>query len=300
MLESGFGAEGLICGVPSSSFASTTDCDPARGSAADGVYGYDCTTGTYEPADCPDKDNLRSPPRGNAQTFVDKDEELGEGGSEEANPTGTLSYPFPRPTPIPKELYKLSRESTMCNGTPSIPNKVGCSYTGVPTQSVWQNFFPNTAGTYNKVVFIDAQSSNTAVRFNPSSNVNNLFKGIIVTWCGKFEQASSFDGVVLNLRGPGFTYEAPDGSTVNVPGCDTDYTKGVYKNLGAGLQCKCWVYANGGNTPENSVNVAGMEFGAGSMLWYPTNRAWSFLNSAFETESPPTSYELQSWRELYE
>ena len=307
MTESGFAAERLICGYPTTSFVPAISCDPARGSAADGVYGYDCTTGTYQPANCPDS---VSPPRGNSLTFVDKAEELGPGGSDRPNAdvsSDAISYPFPRPTPIPKELYKLSRESTLCNATPSITGKVGCSYTGVPTQSVWQNFFPNSAGTYEKIVFIDAQSSNTAVRFNPSNNVNNLFKGIIVTWCGKFEQASSFDGVILNLRGRDFTYQAnpPNGPTITVPGCDTDFTKGVYKNLGLvggnSLTCKCWVYANGGNMPDNSVLTAGVEFGAGSVLWYPTNRSWSFLNSAFETESPPpTSFELQGWRELYE
>ena len=298
LTQGGFGAEGLICGVPSSTYAATYSCNQANGSAADGVYGYDCTTGTVQPADCPDTDNSE-PARGNQLTFVDKEEELGPGGSEEANPAGTLSYPFPRPRPIPEALYEMSRESTLCTG-PAIAGKVGCSYTGVPTTAVWTNFFPSPAGTYNKVVFVDAQSSNTAVRFNPSTSVSNMYKGIIVNWCGKFEQASSFDGVILNLRGPGFTYEAPDGSIVNVAGCDTDYTKGVYKNLGAGLQCKCWVYANGGNTPDNSVTVAGMEFAAGSELWYPTNRSWSFLNSAFETEAPPTTFEMQGWRELYE
>jgi hypothetical protein len=137
------------------------------------------------------------------------------------------------------------------------------------------------------------------VVFNPSSNPSNLFKGIVVTWCGEFEQASSFDGVVLNLQGPGFTYQAPDGSTINVPGCADDLTKGVYKNVGrvgnASITCKCWVYANGGTT-----DLAGAEFGPGSQLWYPTNRTWSFLNAAFETEAPPTTYQLQSWRELYE
>ena len=115
LTTSGFGAEGLICGyptnsgVPSTSFPTATSCDPARGSAADGVYGYDCTTGTYQPADCPDS---VSPSRGNALTFVDKDEELGPGGSDRPNAdvsSNVISYPFPRPTPIAKELYKLSR-----------------------------------------------------------------------------------------------------------------------------------------------------------------------------------------------
>ena len=145
------------------------------------------------------------------------------------------------------------------------------------------------------------------MQFNPSTNFNNLYKGIIVTWCGKFEQASSFDGVILNLRGPDFTYQAnpPNGPTITVPGCDTDFTKGVYKNLGGGLTCKCWVYANGGHrtdpgSPGNSITTAGVEFGAGSVLWYPTNRDWSFLNGAFVTDSPPTTFELQGWRELYE
>ena len=81
----GFGAEGMICGYTGSPTGICTT------SVADGMYAYDSTTGT----------------KGNQLQFVDKEDPsvLGPGGSNETNPPGTISYPFPRPDRLPRNSH---------------------------------------------------------------------------------------------------------------------------------------------------------------------------------------------------
>jgi hypothetical protein len=144
---------------------------------------------------------------------------------------------------------------------------------------------------------------NQAINFSISNDASTVYKGILVVWCDDLVQQQSFNGIILNLRGNGFTYEAPDGTTVQTSSCGLE--KGRYTNDGyvggstasdKTVMCRCWVYAQGGDGTG-----AGVVMENGSKATYPTNRTWSFLNDAFETDSPPpTKFELQSWRELYE
>ena len=298
LYEGGFAAEGVVCGVlpPAAGRPEVNSCS-GRGSVADGVYAYDSTTGD----------------RGNRHTFVDK--EPLEDGTYPENDPNTLSYPFPRPTPIPEGLLEAAvkgveddpatttinedNPATRCPTAAAVPNTKGCFYQGPPSPSfangIWSKLFPSNARVDGKVVFIDAQNDPLPLNFNVNnSSGGQPYKGVLVVWCGNLVQQQDFDGIILNLRGDGFTYTDPDdGSTIQTSDCADDGSKGVYRN--AGRSCKCWVYANGGTDSRAGIVVAD-----GSTLWYPTHREWSFLNKAFETETPPTSYDiLQSWRELY-
>lgn len=272
--QPGLGAEGKICG-----FAAVTDsigtCDSTTPSIADGVYGYDCTTG---PVDLPDS-VCSSPPesRGNGLTFVDKQPQ-----NKDPNDANTITFPFPRPTPIPEKFKEQSQLSTGCSTT-RVPLFPGCYYEGIPTPAVWAQLFPNASDS-NRVVFIDAQRN--PITFDMGSP--NEYKGVLVVWCGELVQQQDFKGIVINLYG--------DGSEFGASSCGPEY--GVYTNAGqksgdSSIKQTGWLYAQGGTSTR-----AGIILKANSEVSF-TRRSWSFLNDAFEGP-PPTSFELQGWRELYE
>jgi hypothetical protein len=201
------------------------------------------------------------------------------------NAPNTLSPPFPLPRPIPAALKAVACDTSEVS---AIPNK--CTYTP-STVSYFQGTPSSTWGLGNsaqsstdKVAFVDAQ--NRTLTFNPGGG---KYKGIIVVWCGRLQMQDSFEGIILNLVGnnlPGNTScdantTTPDGKTV-----------GTYENMG--MQCQCWVYAEGG-TPTQP----GIQIDANSVLTFRPSSNWSFENGLFQAP-PPTSFKLQSWRELYQ
>ena len=247
------------------------------------MYSYDCTTGPVQPDEC----ESAAPARGNGLTFVDKEEMLGPGGAEEPNPAGTMSYPFPIPIPNPAALKQLAQNPPLENqcGLDASTGTRDCYHEGVPTTANWAQLFPG--GDANKMVFVDAQNSPTPINFNTGS-ANSTRHGILVVWCGDLVQQQRFNGIILSLNG--------DGSSFGASSCGSEM--GLYTNAGGGgasAECKCWVYAEGERN-----NRAGILLKAGSKAFYPTNREWSFLNDAFDTETPSDSFGLQRWRELYE
>jgi hypothetical protein len=289
----GFAAVGKVCGVAVTD-ESTGDCDDLE-SIADGVYAYDCTTGPTpeDPLEavCPDEEDSR----GNHKTFVDKQPQ-----AEVPQDPDTITFPFPRPKPKPDVLKRMSKQSAGCNprtGTDPETNQTftGCYYraTGNPSPAVWNELFPSSGGDGKRLVFIDAGGSNEQITFNMGSQSD--YRGVLVVWCGDFVQQQNFDGIILNLYG--------DGSSFGASSCTED--KGVYTNPGQKLDehehwksisMKGWLYAQGGNESR-----AGIQLGPHSEIDF-SNKSWSSISEAFDFDSdtPPTSFELEGWRELYE
>jgi hypothetical protein len=151
----GFAAEGKICG--------SSSCQSDSPSVADGVYGYDSTTGT----------------KGNNLTFVDKIP------PNILNDSGTITYPFERTIPDPVRLKQLAQ------------NYPGGSKYYVGSSPPWNTLFSTASANDPKVVFVDAQGS--GVTFNNPTVANNY--GILVVWCGKLTLESAFKGIVISLHG---------------------------------------------------------------------------------------------------
>jgi len=263
----GMAAEDKICSYDSAT--STSECGDVSASIADGVYGFDSTTN----------------PR-----FVVKACQLSGSATCPDNATGTMSFPFPLPRPIPSGLKAAACHPPGTNTTvcPKTPPPVSY-FEGNPTSSTWGLNNSNASNT--RVAFIDAQ--NKTLVFQPS---DNRLKGIIAVWCGRVELNQDFEGIILNLFGNSLagntsceantptlnrTTSLPDGKTV-----------GTFENRG--YRCQCWVYAEGG-TPT----VAGIQLDPSSIVQFRPSSDWSFEDSLFQGP-PPTSFKLQSWRELYQ
>jgi hypothetical protein len=250
--EPGFAAEGKICGF--SALTPKGVCGDSE-SAADGVYGYDSTTGNKVMSRAGYDE-----PWGNNLTFVDK-------GHLDPNDPGTITYPFPRPVPIP-DAFKEQAENN------------GDYFVGSPLEADWGTLLD--ANDPDRIAFVDAQGQTDPIIFDPPGNAQ--YKGILVVWCGHLQQNQSFQGIILNLYG--------DGTDFGGTNCAADPNQGTYRNNGQ--VCQCWVYADGGTDTR-----AGMVLGPGSSVRFLPSGDWSFLNGLFESP-PPTSFEPHGWRELYE
>jgi hypothetical protein len=274
----GFGAEGEICGFPNNDTSLATPpgtCTSA--SVADGIRGYDCTTG---PVDLPDDVCPNAPQsRGNHLTFVRKDCDP----VCPPNADDTISYPFPILNPI-AEAFKTSAVSS------------SSYFEGIPSDPDW-GLDTNTASS-NRIAFVDAQ--NQTLTFDPS-NGNEFYTGVIVVWCGRLEMRQNFDGIILNLV-PEDAQDLPDNTRCDssTPTQETDdgsLTVGTFETHSLdpqGQTCKCWVYAEGGTD-----TLAGIQIGPGSKVQHRPGEEWSFQDGFFEGP-PPTSFDLKNWRELYE
>ncbi len=257
--QPGFAAEGKICGFPTAATAKG-ECGATQ-SAADGVYGYDSTTGSKTMSR-----TAYTKPWGNNLAFVDK-------GNLEPNPAGTITYPFPRPTPIPEGFKE---QACLPSASPCAPAASNDYFVGSPLTADWNNLLSSNP---NRIAFVDAQNQN--ITFNPTGGTT---KGILVVWCGQLTQMKKFQGIILNLYG--------DGSAFGSTNCAGNDNMGTYIN--AGQDCQCWVYSDGGTATK-----AGMTLKNGSKVFFLPSGDWSFLSDLFEGP-PPTSFELQGWRELYE
>jgi hypothetical protein len=273
----GFAAEGELCGYPDTGSPTAVPpfgtCEAAgAGSAADGVYGYDSTTGA-------DKDGID----GNNLTFVAKEElDPPLNPRTDANLPGTITYPFPRFRPKP-EAFKQRAQF------PDVENdETGAYWPGPPTDASW-GLSPGSEG---KVVFVDA--GNQTLTFDPDLDPNPTaggaeYKGIIIVWCGELQLNQNFRGIILNLYGddlPGNTQcgNHEDGPVGNV---------GLFTNNGN--SCKCWVYAEGGTSTR-----AGIVLRPGSSADFLPAGIWSNLPADAFVGPLPTDFVLQRWRELYE
>jgi hypothetical protein len=283
LLFPGLAAEGKICGfsVPVGSTPPPIgECPSDYPSIADGVYGYDCTTGPItvtkvNPLDDEPVCTGSAESRGNDLTFMAK----------ECTPTNCdttqdltgdsvadyISYPFPRPEPIPEALHEhadLGDDAT---------DKLWVCDPGLECFPP----FDDLMGSKNEMVFVDANGA-TNVHFQASGTQH----GIVVVWCGRLLQESDMQGVILNLHG--------DGSTFGASSCVDDGTKGTYRNMGNGTNFSGWLYSDGG-TDE----MAGIELAPGSVVNKFPGGKWNFEMDAFEN-APPNAFSLRGWRECYQ
>jgi hypothetical protein len=251
----GLAAEGKICG--------SSSCQSDSPSVADGVYGYDSTTGT----------------KGNMLRFAEKINCSTGIAEPDRNPNGTtcstpaqniITYPFERTVPDPVRLKQLAQ------------NYPGGSKYHLGSSPPWNTLFNSASANDPKVVFIDAQGS--GVTFNNSTVANNY--GILVVWCGKLTLESDFKGVIVTLHGN----ELPGGTT-----CGAE--KGGFVNKGRVLTGFAYAEGDVGGTQgielqENSVLNPLTGPGRDQLLGY------AFGEGASEDAS--VSVGLTSWRELYE
>jgi len=273
----GFAAEGKICGLPDSGGSPTSigECPSDYPSIADGVYAYDCTTGSLTI----DKIN----PLDNEPVCTDPPEPRFSGSltfkEKECTPTdcdttqaGYISYPFPIPVPIPAAIYEQADA-----GDDETDKLWECD----PTDGLeCSPPFEDLMGSKDELVFIDAWGD--TVNFQASGTKH----GILVVWCGRLEQESGMQGVILNLNG--------DGTDFGASNCEGDETKGTYRNMGNGTKFAGWLYAEGGTD-----TMAGIELRPGSEVEKFPGGKWNFEMDAFEN-APPNAFSLRGWRELYE
>jgi hypothetical protein len=273
--QPGLAAQGKIC-VLTSTEINVGRCG-TKASVADGVYGYDSTTGpdlapldsvTGYPEVCPtaaDPDNPRLlAERGNDLTFCAKDPP-----TKNPNDAKTITYPFPRPTP--NELRLRGYAQTQPSGN---------RYWDAQTQGCTPDWNDLTDGGADQVVFVDAGACTDPIHFSTGNSSNN--HGIIVVWCGDLHLDQQFTGIILNLWGdtlPG------DGST-----CGPE--RGMFTNNGQTF--RGWLYAQGGTATK-----PGIEIRPNSEISPLSGTSFNFFNDAF-SGAPPTSFQIKGWRELYQ
>jgi Tfp pilus assembly protein PilX len=274
LLEPGLAAVGRICGYPAGAAGNSIGAcanSPTPASIADGVYGYDCSTGPIPQFEtgwkgCP----VAQDSRGNGKTFVDKDPE-----DKQQNATDTITFPFPRPEPIPETLHQDAHATYTCPA--SMPPENPCS-------PPWDTLIAGRSD----IVFIDANKSTVDYQ----SGGNN--SGILVVWCGSLVQKSKFQGVIMNLNGK---FSNGDGASFGGTNCtDTttggpDMTQGTFRNQGQTFSG--WLYAEGGTSTR-----AGIEIAPGSNIEKFPGGKWSFETEAL-ANVPPNAFTVQGWRELY-
>ncbi|MDQ3636982.1 MAG: hypothetical protein M3426_03160, partial [Actinomycetota bacterium] len=203
------------------------------------------------------------------------------------------SPPFPFPKPIPSGLKAAAcappGTAAACQKTPPPVSY----FVGTPSDP---NYGLDTSNaSSSRVAFIDAQ--NKTLTFDPPGGKH---KGILVVWCGRLEMNDDFEGIILNLVGdlPGNTSCTKDTATTNpTTGLPDGKSVGTYENQGR--LCQCWVYAEGGTTTLAGIHVPGIQIDANSRVQFRPSADWSFEDGLF-LAPPPTDFELQSWRELYQ
>jgi hypothetical protein len=299
----GLAAEGKICSVPANS--EIGECrDPVSGesirSIADGVYGYDCTTGAVDVPQvtdpitgkevCPD-DVTGELPRGNNLTFLEKQQVVDPATGKATwgpNQAGTLSYPFPLLQPKEARLKRIAQEQQN-DGTGGYYYR-GCN-------PPWTTIFGHPEQDENDVIFIDAGDCVDPLTGEPipiEMSFGGTQDGIMVVWCGDVHHTddTKFRGILMSLNGDG-SASAFQASSCDSTEDDGESPFGVY-TVDDGSEMWGWLYAEGGTETRS-----GITFKAGTTLHFRSGADWAFLDDAF-SGTPPTGFAVQGWRELYE
>jgi hypothetical protein len=285
----GYAAEGKICSPTNTTTENT--CASTDPSVADGLYGYDSTTG-----------DTTDPILGgiNAKQFYAKDPPCTAGGQcptpLATQPQNKITYPFPRVRPNPKKIKEYPGAKFFACPTAATSPTSTCT-----PPNGWRNTTPTplfpTSAPDDQVVFVDANGNNMTL------DISNQSTGILLVWCGNLKLSSPYKGIIINLYGDGSSFGASscvDPNPINrpIPGTITVDTASN-ENLQA------WIYANGGNTsPTNPTGTPGITFNPGSSLKAVPgggNLASNLASIAFGTSAtPPTQFEIEGWRDLYE
>ena len=295
--EMGFAAQGKICSPPSSSALTCTDSDP---SVADGVFGYDSTTGKSAAEDptlypCPEPAKKGDPPPPCATTtplsysthmmFKPKDDPC----SVTSCPTPkliqeehTISYPFPRVKPSTKRLYDKAQESGNrywpCTSTVCSPPF---------TTGADPLFSSSGSPKANKVVFIDAAGHDLTF----SSDHGNLYKGVLVVCNGTLTLDAKFTGIIVTLTGDDGTGHS----------CGNDPSRGRFILAANNQDFSGWMYANGGTGTDTVAGLPGITLENNTKISPLPSGSDDLANVAFGTTTPstPNNFSVQGWRELY-
>lgn len=275
----GFAAEGRICG--------TSSCNNDSESIADGVYGYDSTTGT----------------KGNGLKFAVK-RNCSTGAEERnRNPNGTdcgtparnlITYPFPKPTVDADYLLGIAR-SQLRSGAGSAESRdnyvdLRSPPLGAGDSLNLDELYPNP--DVDRVVFIDANG--TDIAFTTSNAARN--KGILVVRCaGKISFTQKFEGVIIALAGE-------DGVHGSDCGAD-DKGRVEIDKVNAGIFGYVLSEYNPGSPNDPSISIIG---GSGSDATkiddLPEGTAYDNLLARYGVSlgNGFTNLSVSSWRERYE
>ena len=299
--EMGFAAQGKICSPISSSALTCIASDP---SVADGVFGYDSTTGKSQAEDptlypCPT--GGKNPPPcatttplsySNHKAFIAKDPPCSTTACPDPAQTlpqdqNTISYPFPRVRPDPKRLFDLSH--TNGNAYWACPNPAP-STCSPPWTSGTPHFFDAGNASQSKVVFVDAKGNDLTF----SADHNSNYKGVLVVWCGTLRLDAKFSGIILTLYGDGTSFGGTD--------CHLDPSRGRLTIAANNQDFSGWMYANGGSSPEVSSSLPGLTLEDNTKISPLPSGSDDLANIAFgtTTPSPPQNFSVQGWRELYQ
>lgn len=272
----GYAAVGRIC---SPSITTSNSCLSSDPSVADGVYGYDSTTGdTTDPT-------LTAPSlHSNLKQFYVKDPPCTVSACptpSTTQPSNKITFPFPRVRPDPSRLKTLAQNNPRTN-----------TFWGCPTPSStctppWGTTLFPTSAANEQVVFVDAKNNNLTL------DISNQSTGVLVVWCGNLTLRSPFRGIIIGMYG--------DGTSFGASNCAGDPSKGLFTlETATNENVQAWVYAEGGTDTPTTLGTPGITFRNGTQL-KAVPGGGDLASIAFGTgAAPPTSFEIEGWRELYE
>jgi hypothetical protein len=137
------------------------------------------------------------------------------------------------------------------------------------------------------VDFVDAKNNNLNL------DISNQSTGVLVVWGGNLTLASPFRGIIITMYG--------DGTSFGATNCTDDTSKGLFTLATATNEnVQAWVYAEGGTDNPTTLSTPGITFNSGTQL-KAMSGGEDLASVAFGTSaSPPTSFQVEGWRELYE
>ena len=243
------------------------------------MYGYDSTTGILADPTLTDP-NLHS----NLKQFYVKDPACTLQRvcptPFATQPSNKITYPFPRLTPDPSRLKRLAQNNPHTSTDWACPSAAPSTCT-----PPWgTTLFPTNAAD-NQVVFVDAKNNTLNL------DIGNPPTGVLVVWCGNLRLSSPFRGIIITMYG--------DGTSFGASSCDTDPSKGVFRlSTDTNENVQAWVYSDGGSTPT-TFGTPGITFNNGTQL-KAVPGGGDLANIAFgNSVAPPTSFQVEGWRELY-
>src|SRR5918995_1525596 len=223
----------------------------------------------------------------NLKRFYTKDAACTPAGvcpTPDANqPSNKITFPFPRLTPDPSRLKTLAQNNPRTSTAWACPSAAPSTCT-----PPWDTtLFPNNAAD-DQVVFVDAKNNTLNL------DIGNQSTGVLVVWCGSLTLYSPYKGIIVNMYGNGTAFGATD--------CSSDPSKGIFTLATANNEnVQAWVFSNGGIPAiPPTPGIPGITFNDDTEL-KAVPGGGDLASIAFGSNaSPPTSFEIEGWPELYE
>jgi hypothetical protein len=138
------------------------------------------------------------------------------------------------------------------------------------------------------VVFVDARNNTLNLALG-----NNAATRVLVVWCGNLTLSSPYKGIIISMYG--------DGTSFGATNCGGDSSKGVFTlNTASNENVKAWLYANGGNGTPTTPGAPSITSNSGSVIEAVPGDG-DLASVAFgSSASPPTSFQVDGWREVYQ